>query len=108
MIDHYGVSGISVGDYVLSGGEVAAMVVVDACVRLLPDVLSNKDSLTCESFACGMLEHDQYTRPSLWNKMEVPSVLTSGNHKNIAKWKDKSSLLATLSAGAKITVGDKD
>ena len=78
---------ISIGDYVLSGGELAAMVVIDAVVRLLPGALGAEDGAADESFADGLLEHPQYTRPREFRGMGVPDVLLSGNHAAIAKWR---------------------
>lgn len=87
---------ISLGDYVLTGGELGAMVVIDATVRLLPDVLGNEESAETDSFSTGLLEHPQYTRPASYRGMDVPEVLVSGNHKKIAEWKEKESLRRTL------------
>ncbi len=78
---------LSIGDYVLSGGELAAMVIVDAVVRLLPGALGAEDGATDESFADGLLEYPQYTRPRNYAGMDVPDVLLSGNHAAIAKWR---------------------
>jgi tRNA (guanine37-N1)-methyltransferase len=78
---------ISIGDYVLSGGELAAMVLLDACVRLLPGVAGNDASLAEESFASGLLEYPHYTRPRVFEGREIPEILTSGDHAKIAKWR---------------------
>lgn len=78
---------LSIGDYVLSGGELAAMVVVDAIVRLLPGALGAEDGAADESFAGGLLEHPQYTRPRDYRGMSVPEVLLSGDHRKIARWR---------------------
>src|SRR3984885_8819695 len=78
---------ISIGDYVLSGGEVAAMVLIDACVRLLPGVMGAIASRTEESFTEGLLEYPQYTRPQLWEGQPIPEVLLSGDHGKIAAWR---------------------
>lgn len=78
---------ISVGDYVLTGGEIPAMAVTDAVVRLMPGVLGSADSLKEESFSSGMLEYPQYTRPADYRGREVPGVLRSGNHQEIARWR---------------------
>jgi tRNA (guanine37-N1)-methyltransferase len=86
---------ISIGDFVLSGGEPAAMCLIDACVRLLPGVLGAADSLAQESFDDGLLEHPHYTRPAIWQAREVPAVLTSGNHKNIRAWRRDLALRLT-------------
>ncbi len=78
---------ISIGDYVLSGGEIAAMVLLDACVRLLPGVMGAEDSGTDESFESGLLEYPHFTRPQVWEGRTIPDVLTSGHHKQIADWR---------------------
>ena len=78
---------ISIGDYVLSGGEVGAFVVLDSVVRLLPGVLGNADSLSEESFENSLLEYPQYTKPQKWEKKEVPQVLLTGDHKKIKDWR---------------------
>ena len=82
---------ISIGDYVLSGGEIAAMVVVDAVVRLVPGVLGSAESAKDESHAAGLLEYPQYTRPETYKGWKVPEVLLKGNHKEIEKWRETSS-----------------
>lgn len=82
---------ISIGDYVLSGGELAAMVLIDACARLLPGVLAAQESLQQESFENGLLEYPQYTRPRQWEGREIPHVLLSGNHRDIATWRRAQS-----------------
>ena len=86
---------ISVGDYVTSGGETPAMIVSDAVIRLLPGVLGNDESVKSESFANGLLEYPQYTRPPEFNGKKVPDVLLSGNHKEIDKWRHERSLERT-------------
>jgi tRNA (guanine37-N1)-methyltransferase len=78
---------VSIGDYVLAGGELAAMVVIEACVRLLPGVLGDARSLAEESFEGGLLEHPQYTKPREWEGRLIPEVLLSGDHKRIAAWR---------------------
>ena len=78
---------ISIGDYVLSGGELAAQVLIDACVRLLPGVAGNESSLAEESFASGLLEYPHYTRPREWEGRPIPELLLSGDHKKIAEWR---------------------
>jgi tRNA (guanine37-N1)-methyltransferase len=82
---------LSVGDYVLSGGELAAMVALDACVRLLPGVMGAADSAAEESFANGLLEYPHYTKPAAWNGRNVPAILLSGNHGAIAAWRHQES-----------------
>lgn len=86
---------VSLGDYVLTGGELGAMVMIDATVRLLPEVLGNNASAQTDSHSTGLLEHPQYTRPAVFNDMEVPAVLMNGNHKLIAEWQLKESLRRT-------------
>lgn len=86
---------ISIGDYVISGGEVAAMVLVDGVVRLIPGVLGNIKSLDEESFFGNLLDYPQYTRPASFEGMEVPEILLSGNHKKIAEWRKKQAKIKT-------------
>lgn len=86
---------ISIGDYVLTGGELAAMVIIDSVVRLLPGVLGNEESHKQDSFSTGLLEHPHYTRPQNFRGMKVPDVLLSGNHEKIAEWREKESLRRT-------------
>ncbi|AXA33274.1 tRNA (guanosine(37)-N1)-methyltransferase TrmD [Francisella adeliensis] len=96
LIEDYIDEEISVGDFVLSGGEFPAMLVMDSLIRLLPDVLGNKDSLIEDSFYDGLLDYPHYTKPAvLPNGKSVPEVLLSGNHKNIAKWRRKQKLIRT-------------
>ena len=85
----------SIGDYILSGGEVAACVVIDAIARMIPGVLGHEDSNKLESFSDGYLEHPHYTRPEVVENMKVPEVLLSGNHENIKKWREKESISLT-------------
>jgi len=85
----------SIGDYILSGGEVAACVVIDAIARMIPGVLGHEDSNKLESFSDGYLEHPHYTRPEVIEDMEVPEVLLSGNHEEIKKWREKQSISLT-------------
>jgi tRNA (guanine37-N1)-methyltransferase len=87
VLDHHQVEEISLGDFVLTGGEIAAQAILDATVRLIPGVLGNAASTEEESFSDGLLEHPQYTRPSVWEGQEIPTVLQSGNHAEIAKWR---------------------
>ena len=96
VIDHLVDEELSIGDYVLTGGELAAMVVCDAVVRLIPGVLGAEESAQEESFADGLLEYPQYTRPPDFRGWEVPEVLLSGNHAVIAAWRRAQSLLRTL------------
>ncbi|MEZ5771999.1 MAG: tRNA (guanosine(37)-N1)-methyltransferase TrmD [Defluviimonas denitrificans] len=87
VLDHYAVEEVSLGDFVLTGGEIAAQAMIDATVRLLPGVLGNASSTEEESHSHGLLEHPQYTRPAVWEGREIPSVLTSGNHAEVEKWR---------------------
>lgn len=95
VIEHYGITEVSVGDFVMTGGELAAQAMIDATVRLLPGVLGNADSTVEESHSNGLLEHPQYTRPATWEGREIPPVLMSGNHKEIAKWRHEQALELT-------------
>ncbi|MEL7049481.1 MAG: tRNA (guanosine(37)-N1)-methyltransferase TrmD [Pseudomonadota bacterium] len=83
---------VSIGDYVLSGGELAAYVLIDACARLLPGVLGASESLDHESFEDGLLEYPQYTRPRSWEGLEIPNVLLSGDHAKVKQWRSKAAL----------------
>ena len=96
-IDVLGFEEISIGDYVLTGGEIAAQVLLEGCIRLIPGVLGHPESLLEESFSNNLLEYPQYTRPQVWvdsqgNKHDVPEVLTSGHHGNIKKWRQEKSV----------------
>ncbi len=86
---------LSIGDYVLNGGEVAAVVMIEAVCRLVPGVIGNKDSLSEESHTEGLLEYPSYTKPQNWRGLEVPEVLLSGHHAEIAAWRAKTSLERT-------------
>ena len=103
---------ISIGDYILTGGELAAMVLTDAVARFIPGVLGSADSPEEESFSDGLLEYPQYTRPRIWNGMEVPEVLLNGDHARIREWRRRESLKATLRfrpdllSSAPLTSGD--
>ncbi|MBR0163414.1 MAG: tRNA (guanosine(37)-N1)-methyltransferase TrmD [Lachnospiraceae bacterium] len=87
--------GISIGDYVLSGGELAAMVLTDTVARLLPGVLGNEESAQTESFDEGLLEYPQYTRPEVWMEKRVPQILISGDHKKVDEWRREQALQRT-------------
>ncbi|RKN86542.1 tRNA (guanosine(37)-N1)-methyltransferase TrmD [Paenibacillus ginsengarvi] len=87
---------LSIGDYVLTGGELPAMAVIDSVVRLLPGVLGNEQSAVTDSFSTGLLEYPQYTRPAQFRDWSIPDVLLSGHHEHIAKWRREQSLLRTL------------
>ncbi|MBQ9271331.1 MAG: tRNA (guanosine(37)-N1)-methyltransferase TrmD [Alphaproteobacteria bacterium] len=95
VIEEYGVEEISIGDYILTGGEQAAMIMLDAIVRLLPGVLGNAASTENESFEQNLLEYPQYTRPIEWKGRKVPDILISGHHENIAKWQRQQALQIT-------------
>ena len=87
VLDHHQVEEVSLGDFVLTGGEIAAQAILDATVRLIPGVLGNAASTEEESFSDGLLEHPQYTRPTTWEGQDIPPVLQSGNHAEIARWR---------------------
>lgn len=95
VIEHYGITEVSLGDFVMTGGELAAQAMIDATVRLLPGVLGNAESTVEESHSNGLLEHPQYTRPAVWEGHKIPPVLMSGNHGEIAKWRKAQSLALT-------------
>jgi len=86
---------VSIGDYVLTGGELPAMVMIDAISRMVPGVLSNEESAQTESFQDNLLEHPHYTRPAVWQKKEVPPVLLSGHHAKIEEWRHEQSVKRT-------------
>ena len=99
-IDVLGFEEVSIGDYVLAGGEIAAQVLLEGCIRLIPGVLGHPESLLEESFSNNLLEYPHYTRPKMWedslgNKYDVPEVLTSGHHSNIKKWRQDKSVEKT-------------
>lgn len=87
VIEARGLEEVSIGDYILSGGEVAALTLLDACIRLLPGVMGKDSSGSEESFETGLLEYPHYTRPRDWEGRSIPDVLTSGNHKAVASWR---------------------
>lgn len=92
VIDHYNIEEISIGNYVLTGGEMAAYVVIDGCIRLVPGVLGNEGSNLEESFAVNseyqnLVEYPQYTKPNVWHGYKIPDVLTSGDHQKVKKWR---------------------
>lgn len=95
VIEARALAEVSVGDYVLSGGEIAAMALVDACVRLLPGVMGNEASGAEESFAAGLLEYPHFTRPQHFEGRAIPEVLTSGDHGRIARWRREEALRLT-------------
>lgn len=91
VIEAYGITEVSLGDFVLTGGEIAAQALLDATVRLLPGVLGNAESVVEESHSNGLLEHPHYTRPAEWRGLTIPEVLTSGDHGKVAAWRQKMS-----------------
>jgi tRNA (guanine37-N1)-methyltransferase len=98
---------ISIGDYVLSGGEPAALVVIDAVGRLVPGVVGRAESLENESFSAGLLEYPQYTRPEVFRGMKVPPVLLSGNHAQIARWRHEQSVERTRARRPDLVAPDR-
>lgn len=96
FVDQYVDMEFSLGDFIMTGGELPALALVDALVRLIPGVLGDQNSAVEDSFAHGLLEHPQYTRPRIWNDQEVPEVLLGGHHKNIEEWKLKESLMQSF------------
>jgi tRNA (guanine37-N1)-methyltransferase len=87
VLQEFGVEEVSLGDFVLTGGEIAAQALIDATVRLIPRVLGNQASTEEESFSSGLLEHPQYTRPAIWKDRAIPEILLSGHHANISDWR---------------------
>ncbi len=95
VIEQYDIREVSLGDFVLTGGEIAAQALIDATVRLIPNVLGNQASTEEESFSNGLLEHPQYTRPAAWKGRDIPAILTSGDHAKVADWRHKMSQALT-------------
>jgi tRNA (guanine37-N1)-methyltransferase len=95
VIEARGLQEVSIGDFVLSGGEIAAMALLDACVRLLPGVMGHADSGREESFEAGLLEYPHYTRPQMFEGRPIPEVLASGHHGRIAEWRQEAALRVT-------------
>lgn len=95
FLDSHGFEELSIGDYVLSGGELAAMVTIDSVSRFIPSVLGNADSSQNESFSDGLLEASQFTRPAVWSGIAVPEVLLGGNHRSIQNWRESLGVLIT-------------
>ncbi len=91
VIKHHNLKEISIGDYIISGGDLAAMVILDSVIRLMPKVIGNEESLYEESFNNNLLEYPLYTKPRNWNNLQVPNVLVSGDHKKIKDWKINQS-----------------
>jgi tRNA (guanine37-N1)-methyltransferase len=87
LIEEYGIQEVSIGDFILTGGEIAAQALIDATVRLIPRILGNQASIAEESFSEGLLEHPQYTRPAVWKGRAVPDILLSGHHGKITNWR---------------------
>ena len=98
---------VSIGDYILSGGELAAMVLLDACIRLLPGVIGSPESLVHESFETGLLEHPLYTKPREWEGRAIPEVLLSGDHKRIASWQESEARRITAERRPDLLKPDK-
>jgi tRNA (guanine37-N1)-methyltransferase len=95
LIEARGLEEVSIGDYVLSGGEIAAMALIDACVRLLPGVMGKAESGAEESFSEGLLEYPQYTRPQTFEGAEIPEILLSGDHAKVAAWRKAQAEVLT-------------
>ena len=91
VIDHHQLMEVSVGDYILSGGELAAQILLDAVIRLLPGVMGKEIGHLQESFETGLLEHDHYTQPRMWKEISAPEILGSGHHQKIAAWRDNQA-----------------
>jgi len=99
---------VSLGDFVLAGGEVAAMTLLEACIRLLPGVAGNEASLEEESFETGLLEHPHYTRPQVWEGREIPAVLTSGDHGKVRDWRRNQALELTKARRPDLYAASRD
>lgn len=95
LLDYYPIEEVSLGDYILSNGEIAAMVMIDACVRMLPGVVGCEDSLEEESFTNDLLEYSHYTRPRVWKNISVPHILVSGHHERVRQWRRQSAAILT-------------
>lgn len=109
VIEHFEIEEVSLGDFVMTGGEIAAEAVIDATVRLMPGVLGNAASTEEESFSQGLLEHPQYTRPAVWEEREIPEVLTSGDHGKVAAWRREEAERITRERRPDLWVeGDRD
>jgi tRNA (guanine37-N1)-methyltransferase len=106
VIEGRGLEEVSIGDYVLSGGEIASMVLLDACVRLLPGVMGKEASGSEESFEGGLLEYPHYTRPREWEGREIPDALLSGDHARIARWRREQSERLTAARRPDLLKGD--
>jgi len=108
VIDGRSLEEVSIGDYILSGGEPAALTLLDAVVRVLPGVMGNAESGTHESFEAGLLEHPHYTRPAEWEGQGIPEVLTSGNHAAIERWRHEQAMELTRSRRPDLLEGEDD
>ncbi|MEL6886230.1 MAG: tRNA (guanosine(37)-N1)-methyltransferase TrmD [Pseudomonadota bacterium] len=108
VLEHWGVTEVSLGDFVMTGGEIAAQAMLDATVRLLPGVLGNAESAVEESHSSGLLEHPQYTRPATWEGRDIPPVLMSGNHGEIAKWRQEQAESLTQKRRPDLWAAHKD
>ncbi len=108
LIEARGLEEVSIGDYILSGGELAAQVLLDAVVRLLPGVMGNEASAGEESFENGLLEHPHFTRPQLFEGRPIPDVLTSGNHARIAAWRREQAVRLTAERRPELLIAKKD
>ena len=95
VIEDWNMEELSLGDFILSGGEIAAMSLLDSCIRLLPEVIKSSDALKNETFENNLLEYPQYTKPSNWKGRKVPDILLSGNHQKIEEWRKKKSFEIT-------------
>ena len=95
FIEYNEIEEVSIGDYIISGGEIASFILIDACVRLIPEVLGNKNSLVSESFQNHLIEYPQFTKPRVWKNLQVPEILLSGDHEKVSEWKLKTSIEVT-------------
>lgn len=108
VLHHFGIQEVSLGDFVMTGGEIAAQAMIDATVRLLPGVLGNAESAEEESFSSGLLEHPQFTKPAEWRGHPIPEVLLSGNHARIAAWRRQMSRQITKERRPDLWAAHKD
>lgn len=108
VLHHFGIQEVSLGDFVMTGGEIAAQAMIDATVRLLPGVLGNAESAEEESFSSGLLEHPQFTKPAEWRGHPIPEVLLSGNHARIAEWRRQMSRQITKERRPDLWAAHKD
>ena len=108
IIEKYDMEEISMGDFILSGGEVAAMAFLDSVIRLLPNTIGNIESTTIESFSNGLLEYPQYTKPNEFDNMKIPEILLSGNHRAIEEWRQNQSIDLTKKRRPDLILKKKD